>query len=75
MNDKSLRFAKLMSTMGGPKAMASPGIDDSMAKNMELERQIQLIDDKIAQLEDSDDPNALESLNYWKQKRDSLAID
>lgn len=41
---------------------------------LQQNRQIQkLIDLKISQLENSDDPNALESLNFWKQKRDSLS--
>lgn len=31
-----------------------------------------LIDSKIAQIEQSDDPIAQESLNFWKQKRDEL---
>lgn len=36
---------------------------------------LQRIDDNIAQLEESDDPNALESLNFWKRKRSELAGD
>lgn len=37
----------------------------------EKNRMQQLIDSKIEQLEQSDDPNSLESLNYWKEKRKS----
>lgn len=75
MNDKSLRFAKLMSTMGAPKQAANPGIDDQMAKRLERERQVQLINDKIMQLEESDDPNALDSLNFWKSQLAKISAD
>lgn len=68
-----MRFAKLMSTMGAPKQQSNLGIDDKAVENAELERKLALIDDKIAQLEESDDPNALESLNFWKAQRNSIA--
>lgn len=43
---------------------------------LQKKRQMQmLIDDKIAQLEGSDDPNALESLNYWRQKKQELGLE
>ncbi len=34
-----------------------------------------LIDSKIQQLEESDDPNALESLNFYKQRRKELGLE
>jgi hypothetical protein len=39
----------------------------------ENRRMKMLIDAKINELEGSDDPNALDSLNFWKQKRDRLS--
>lgn len=67
------RFAKLMSTMGGQKEVANPGIDNRNVEFEDKARELQAIDDKISQLESSDDPNSLESLNFWKQHRDRLA--
>jgi hypothetical protein len=72
MRDKS-KFTKLFSTMGEKTPVANKGIDDKMLQNRELQNQLQMIDDKIAQLEESDDPNALESINFWKQRRAKLA--
>jgi len=68
-SDKSLRFAKLMPQMGQPKQLANPQIDDNTAKRLEMDNKLAMIDQKIAQLEQSEDPNALESLNFWKNKR------
>lgn len=43
---------------------------------LQKKRQMQtLIDSKIAQLEESGDPNALESLNFWKQKKKDLGLE
>lgn len=67
------RFAKLFSTMGQPTPQSNPGIDDKMIENKDLQNKLQMIDAKIAELEQSDDPNALESLNFWKAHRAQLA--
>lgn len=67
------RFAKLLAAMGGKKSLGNPGVDDSLAKKQKTQTQLDIIDQKIAELEDSDDPNALESLNFWKSKRDKIA--
>lgn len=91
MDNKSLRYAKLMRAMGVPEEQEpirpsseaqpmSPERNEALTgtehPDLQKKRQMQmLIDAKIAQLEGSDDPNALESLNFWKQKRNSLAID
>lgn len=89
MNNRSLRYAKLMKTMGIPeeqepvrqipdqsvpvapeKFEALTGTEHPELKDKR--RMKMLIDSKISQLEQSDDPIALESLNFWKQKRDEL---
>lgn len=93
MDNKSLRYAKLMKAMGMPdqqeaipvrpapeaEAMAPERIEaltGTEHPDLQQKRRMQmLIDAKISQLEGSDDPNALESLNFWKQKRDSLAAE
>jgi hypothetical protein len=91
MDNKSLRYAKLMKAMGLPEqqepvrptqeseTMAPERIEaltGTEHPDLQQKRRMQmLIDAKISQLEGSDDPNALESLNFWKQKRDSLAAD
>lgn len=91
MNNRSLRYAKLMKAMGVPgeqepvrpapeaEQMAPQRIEaltGTEYPELQQKRRMQmLIDAKISQLEESDDPNALESLNFWKQKRDSLAAD
>lgn len=75
MNDMKMRFAKLMSTMGNAKVQVNPGIDDQATANFEKEKQLALIDDKIAQLENSQDPHSLDSLNFWKQQRHKLSAD
>lgn len=73
MKDNKQRFAKLMSALGGKKPLANPGIDKELDNGNKKEAQLQMIDAKIAELEESDDPNALESLNFWKQRRMKLA--
>lgn len=92
MNNRSLRYAKLMKTMGVPEPKQEPELPTgdinpmspekiealTGTKHPELQekrRMKMLIDAKINQLQDSDDPNALESLNFWKQKLDALEID
>jgi hypothetical protein len=89
MNNRSLRYAKLMKAMGMPEekepvrkipeeripvapekfealtGTAHPELDEKRRMQM-------MIDAKISQLEESDDPNALESLNFWKQRRNQL---
>lgn len=90
MNNRSMRFAKLMQSMGisndseraskktpneripisPDKFQALTGTAHSESKDKSQIKM--LIDSKIAQLEQSDDPIALESLNFWKQKRDEL---
>lgn len=70
MNDK---FLKLMAAMSEKKQQsANPGVDSGLEAAREKERQLVIIDDKIAQLEQSEDPNALESLSFWKQKRSEI---
>jgi len=34
-----------------------------------------LIDSKILELEQSQDPNALDTINFWKQRKDKLVRD
>lgn len=92
MNNRSLRYAKLMKTMGVPEPKMKPELPTGDVNPMspqkiealtgtehpelqEKRRMKMLIDAKINQLQESDDPNALESLNFWKQKRDALEID
>ncbi len=72
---ENLRFAKLLASMGQPKEVSNKGLDDKILKSQELQRHLQAIDDKIAQLEESDDPNALESINFWRQRRSQIAGD
>lgn len=73
MSDIKMRFAKLMSTMGNAKTQSNPGLDDQKVKDSEKERQLAVIDDKITQLENSKDPNSLDSLNFWKKQRAKLS--
>lgn len=85
MNNRSLRYAKLMKTMGIPeqqepirqipdqKVPVAPEkfealIGTEHPELKEKRRMKMLIDSKIAQIEQSDDPIAMESLNFWKQK-------
>jgi hypothetical protein len=91
MDNKNLRYAKLMKAMGLPEQQAPvrptqesetmaperiEALTGTEHPDLQQKRRMQmLIDAKISQLEGSDDPNALESLNFWKQKRDSLAAD
>jgi hypothetical protein len=90
MNNRSLRYAKLMKTLGVPEPQPEiPAPEDQTMAPQKIEaltgtehpelkekrRMKMLIDAKIQQLEQSDEPNSLESLNFWKQKRDSLGID
>lgn len=70
MNDK---FTKLMASMNAGTPVSNQGVDDQMIKNKELQKQLSMIDQKIAQLEESDDPNALESITFWKNRRAELA--
>lgn len=91
MNNRSLRYSKLMKSMGLPEQSepVTPELDQQtmspqkiealtgtehpeLAKNRKLKM---LIDAKIAELEQSEDPNALESLNFWKQKQSKFAAD
>lgn len=91
MNDRSLRYAKLMKTMGLPRESdiqrpmpesqpMLPEKEEALSgmehPDLNKKRQmLMLLDSKIAQLEQSDDPNALESLNFWKQKKAELGMD
>lgn len=78
MEDNRMRFAKLMTALGKqnqPKALSNPDIDEVTAKRLKQEQELALIDDKISQLEESSDPNALESLNFWKKRRSQLSPD
>lgn len=64
----------------GERVPVAPERNEALtgAEHPELQkkRQMQmLIDTKISQLEESDDPNALESLNYWKQKKQELGLE
>lgn len=70
MNDK---FVKLMQSMSQGKQQANLGTDDNTAARLEKERQLAMIDEKIAQLEQSNDPNALESLTFWQSQRAKIA--
>lgn len=88
MNNRSLRYAKLMKTMGMKQPEQSSNIQSQRipvipekfealtgTEHPELKdkRKMQiLIDNKIAELEQSDDPTALDTLNFWKQKREEL---
>ncbi len=75
-NNRSMRFAKLIAHLkSGVKPLANPGIDDRMAARLNKEPQLQAIDAKIAEIEASDDPNVLQTLEYWKQKRSELSAD
>ena len=92
MNNRSLRYSKLMKTMGAPEQKFEPELPTGNIEPMapesvealtgsehpelkEKRRMKMLMDAKIRQLEQSDDPNALESLNFWREKREELGID
>lgn len=64
----------------GERVPVSPARNEALTgaehPDLQKKRQMQmLIDDKISQLEGSDDPNALESLNFWKQKKQELELE
>jgi len=70
---KFLKLAGLMSDRSPSKNMdPNGGLDYAELKKRENDRQLQMIDAKIAQLEQSEDPNSLQSLNFWKSKRSEL---
>jgi hypothetical protein len=74
--DKFRKLLGLIKNKQAPEAkLADPnaGLDANSIKQEDAQRQIQMIDAKIAQLEESQDPNALESLNFWKNKRAELS--
>jgi hypothetical protein len=48
------------------------GLDYAELKKRENDRQLEMINAKISQLEQSDDPNSVQSLNFWKSKRSEL---
>lgn len=94
MNNRSMRFGKLMKAMGLPEQQeeVEPVQEEQVVRQMapkkiealtgsehpelkEQRRMKMLIDSKISQLEESDDPNALETLNFWKQRRAQLVDD
>ena len=92
MNNRSLRYSKLMKTMGLPEQEEVIRPSTAPVREMppekiealtgtehpELEEQRRfkmLIQSKIEQLEKSDDPNALETLNFWKQKLNETTVD
>lgn len=72
MSTRNEKFVRLMSAMGSPKESSNPKVDEETSKRLEKERQLSILDEKIAQLEESDDPNALESINFWKKKKEQL---
>lgn len=59
----------LMQDRKPDKTSPNGGLDDRQIAREDVSRQLSIIDAKIAHLEESDDPNALESLNFWKAKR------
>lgn len=72
MSTRNEKFVRLMSAMGSPKESANPLIDDETSSRLKKEQELAKIDDKITQLEESDDPNALESINFWKKRKEQL---
>ena len=67
------RFAKLMAQLGPQKQQSNPGVDNKLQQSQDVERQLAQIDQKIEELQASNDPNSLESLNFWKQQREKLS--
>lgn len=72
MSTRNEKFVRLMSAMGSPKESANLLIDDETSSRLKKEQELAKIDDKITQLEESDDPNALESINFWKKRKEQL---
>lgn len=92
MNNRSLRYSRLMKAMGIPEQKPADDTSSTLRKPLAPEkiealsgmehpeakekRRIQaLIDAKISELEQSDDPKALETINYWKKEKDKLNND
>lgn len=84
------RFSKLMQAMGrtpdpevpeeSQMGAMTPDRNEALTgmEHPELQKKrqmISIIDSKIAQIEESGDPMAMESLNFWKQKRDELSAE